>query len=396
MATSTRVFFAWELGSGFGHLAPIRALAKELKDRGCTLTFAARTLGDSLRLLSPYGRLYQAPVRLKDGRNPVRTQVSFASLLHNTGLDDPEEYAGRIAAWRHLMQDSKAQLVFADHSPAAMVAARTLDLPICHTGTGFTVPPVLTPFPSFQPTMKIEDKVLLHNEAEVLKELNMSLERLKLKPFGSVQEIFKGQLPGIFSYPELDHYEVKRPEPFLGLPNIAEGAPPPWPQGGSGPRIFAYLRPMKNLKPILEGLKACKAQVVLRVTDLAPKKIAAFVRPGMTITERQIDFRKAAAECDAFFNYSPHNTVAEFLLAGKPGVLVPDLHERILTGRRATALGACLAPQSDNSADVAAALNRIVEDLAPRKAAVAFAARWHKLDRSTIIPRLAQAALKLV
>ncbi len=392
----TRVFFAWELGAGFGHLAPIRALAKALKERGCELTFAVRELGGAQRLLAPLGRLHQAPVRLKQGRNPVRTQVSYASLLHNTGLDDPEEYAGRIAAWRHLMQDTKAQLVFADHSPTALIAAQTLGLPVCNTGIGFAVPPVHTPFPSFQPELKIDRSVLLKNEAEVLKELNQSLSLLGLSAFTALQDMFRNQLAGVYSYPELDPYDCGRAEPYLGLPNIAEGAPPPWPQGGSGPKIFAYLRPMKNLKPILEGLKACKAQVVLRVSDLAPKKIAAFVRPGMTITERPIDFCKAAAECDAFLNYSASSTLAEFLLAGKPGVLVPDLHERILNCRRATALGACLAPQSDNSAEVAAALNRVVEDPAPRKAAVAFAARWHKLDRAAIIPRLAQAALKLV
>ena len=79
-----------------------------------------------------------------------------------------------------------------------------------------------------------------------------------------------------------------------------------------------------------------------------------------------------------------------------PGVLGPDLHERIPVSPRASALGACLLPQSDNSADVAAALNRIVEDSGPRKAAQAFAQRWSKVDRSSIIPRLAQAALKLV
>ena len=127
-------------------------MAKGLKDRGCELTFAARTLGDSLRMLSEFGRLYQAPVRLKEGRNPVRTQVSYASLLHNTGLDDPEEYAGRIASWRHLMQDSKAHPVFADHSQAARIAAGPPNLPVSLAGPRFTVPPV-RPLAYFRPVI---------------------------------------------------------------------------------------------------------------------------------------------------------------------------------------------------------------------------------------------------
>lgn len=392
----TRVFFAWELGAGYGHLIPLQAQARELKKRGAELTFAVRELGGAQRTLSELGRLYQAPVRLTQGRNPVKTSVNFASLLHNTGMDDVEEYTGRIAAWRNLMQDARAQLVFADFSPAAIVAARTLGLPVCHSGTGFTVPPLLTPFPSFQPQMNVPEEILLRNENEVLKELNAALARLQLKPFERLQQIFEDMIPGVFTYPELDHYTVARPEPFLGLPDISGGAPPPWPQG-EGPKILAYLRPMQGgLVPILEALKACKARVLLRVSGIVPKKIAQFVRPGMTITERQIDFAQAARDCDAFLTYAPHNTVLEFLLAGKPGVLVPDLHERILTARRAVQMGACLAPKRDDKVQVTAALDRVITDPALRQAAEAFAAKWKHLDRSQVIPKLVDEALKRV
>lgn len=52
---------------------------------------------------------------------------------------------------------------------------------------------------------------------------------------------------------QTDHYGVDRPEVALGLPDFSHGAAPAWPAGG-GPRIFAYLRPVPQLKQVLEGL----------------------------------------------------------------------------------------------------------------------------------------------
>ena len=85
-----RVLIAWELGGGFGHVARLRPFAEQLKADGHACAFAMRNLGVAEQLLDPsLGPLYQAPVRLGDPINPVRTQVSYASLLHNIGFSNP-------------------------------------------------------------------------------------------------------------------------------------------------------------------------------------------------------------------------------------------------------------------------------------------------------------------
>jgi len=382
-----KALLAWELGGNYGHLVALRALARELKRQGHACTFAVRGLGSAQAFLDPQlGPLVQAPVRLTPGSNRVRTQLSYASLLHNIGFNDPVELAGRIQAWRTLYRALGTEFVFADHSPVALVAARTLGIPAACLGNGFTVPPRQSPFPSFRP-VGAPQQVLLKNEATVLKELNHALALLKLKPFALLQDIFRGATPALLTYAPLDHYEVSRAEKFRGLPDYSYGALPRWPEG-KGPKIFAYLRPSAALPTLLRALKRCKARVLVRLADDPAGVPADAVRPGLSVVTGPVNFRAAAEGCDAYVNYGAHSTVAEFLLAGKPGILVPDLHERVMTARRAAGMGAALSVRATGVAPIRRAVEQALDDPAPRKAAQAFAVRHEQQDRRQILPQL--------
>ena len=390
-----KVLLAWELGGNYGHLVALRALARELKRQGHACTFAVRDLGSAQGFLDPaLGPLVQAPVRLTRGRNRVRRQLSYASLLHNIGFNHPVELAGRIQAWRTLYRALGTEFVFADHSPVALIAARTLGIPAACIGNGFTVPPRTSPFPSFVSSRakrgissaNVPDSVLLRNEATVLAELNHALALLKLKPFALLQDIFRGASPALLTYAPLDHYDVPRSEPFRGLPDYSYGAPPNWPSG-RGPKIFAYLAPSPSLPVVLEALKQSEARVLVRLLGDAPEAADA-LRPGLAVTTRPVNFRQAAESCDAFVNYGAHSTVAEFLLAGKPGILVPDLHERVLTARKAVGMGAALSVRTTGVVPIRHALDRVIDDPDPRERARTFALTSARQDRSEILPRL--------
>jgi UDP:flavonoid glycosyltransferase YjiC (YdhE family) len=385
-----RVLLAWELGTGFGHLVGLRALARELTSRGHECAFAARQLGSAHEFLEPeLGPCFQSPVRLGPSHRPVKTQVSYSSLLHNIGFDSPVELAGRIDAWRNLIKALRADYVYADHSPLPLLAAKTLGVKACYTGSGFTVPPLLTPFPSFRPRMNVPAKVLEHNDAEVLKEMNRALARLKLEPLAALQDIFRGAHPALLSYAPLDHYEVKRPEPFLGLPDFSHGAAPKWPDG-SGPKIFAYLRPHPGLTSMMDALHKSPARVLVRLSGVAPEGIKRYLRPGLAVVNGAVNFRLAAESCDAFVNYGAHSTVCEFLLAGKPGVLMPDLHERVLTTRRAVQLGACVAVRGKEVQGFLDAIEKALKVDSLVDAAQAFANANRGIDRAKIVPQVVE------
>jgi UDP:flavonoid glycosyltransferase YjiC (YdhE family) len=397
-----KVLLAWELGGNYGHLVALRALARELKRQGHASTFAVRDLGAAQGFLDPaLGPLVQAPVRLTRGPNRVRRQLSYASLLHNIGFNHPVELAGRIHGWRTLFRALGTEFLFADHSPVALIAARTLGIPAACIGNGFTVPPVQSPFPSFvssraergiSSTLAVPERVLLANEATVLRELNHALALLKLPPFSLLQDIFRGASPALLTYAPLDHYDVPRTETYRGLPDYSYGAAPQWPSG-RGPRIFAYLTPNASLPVVLKALKQSKARVLVRMPGALPEVAASALRAGLSVAAEPVHFRQAAESCDAFVNYGAHSTVAEFLLAGKPGILVPDLHERALTARRAAAMGAALSVRATSVAPLKRALDRVIDDPAPRKTATAFAAGYGRQDRAKILTGLVNEVL---
>jgi UDP:flavonoid glycosyltransferase YjiC (YdhE family) len=187
----------------------------------------------------------------------------------------------------------------------------------------------------------------------------------------------------MLSYPELDHYEQPRQDPYLGLPDLAYGAAPAWPQG-TGPRIAAYLRSHAQLEPLLKALAACPARVLLRIGEIEPQRLRPWLRPGFEIAGASVNLRLAAQQCDAYLTYGAHGTVAEMLLAGKPGVLWPDTVERWLVARRAEQLGAVVAAPRSGPFDAAAALDRVLRDASLRQAAEGFAARYGGQDRAAI------------
>lgn len=391
-----RILLVWELGGNLGHIAPLRAIALELRKRGHQCIFAARDLDATEEYIEPeLGPVFQAPIRLNAIRNPLRVQVNYASLLHSTGFDNALSLAARLRAWRELMQTQRCDLVLADHAPTAVIAAASLNIPTMQLGTGFTVPPLTTPFKIFRPDTKVSTDILLHNEKAVLDTLGAACVRLGITAPASLQQAFAHGARAILSYPELDHYHVSRDDTFYGVPNTSQGMAPVW-SAGTEPRFFAYLRPSKVLNPVLAALNRMPARVLVRVGGVAASKLKSHERPGMQIVDQSVDMTVAARDCDAYINYASHGTTAEMLLAGKPGLLLSDNIERNLVAIRVQQLGAGLSPPAKGDFNLSQALRQLVDDHTMRNAAEAFATRYRSHHRTEILPKIAEHALGLI
>jgi hypothetical protein len=169
-----RILLTWELGGGFGHLMNLRPLAIELAARGHQVFLAA---GDLSRVAgvfaagsgqcsvvggqlapgsaegseapsprpSPTGRgsergITVLPAPWKTTRTKtVETIVTYADLLLNIGFGDGEAFTVHLQAWRNLYELVQPDLLVCDHSPTALLAARTL------TAARGTLTPALSP-----------------------------------------------------------------------------------------------------------------------------------------------------------------------------------------------------------------------------------------------------------
>ena len=382
-----RFLLAWELGGGFGHVVPLRALASELRDRGHDCAFAMRHLEPAAAILRDIpGTLLQAPVSIQANDPPPFEHVSYASILFGCGFHRSTALTARVLAWRQLIQLSGCQAVIAHHAPTALLAAHSLPIPAAIIGSGFVVPPPENPFPGFQPETPEQDARIAAIDGTVLHIVNESLTRIGSAQLTQLSQLISRCHGGLFTYPGLDHYAGGHPQPYLGLPDFARGARTHWGERRE-PRLFAYLRPFPGLGRLLQALYQLPIQVLVRIADVEATAFAPLRRDGFVIVDRDIDLCAVAADCDAYINYGAHGTVAEMLLAGKPGLLIPTTLERSLVSRRTAQLGAALVAPAAADTEYAAAIRQLFDDSSLRHAAETFAARHAGQVREQILPQ---------
>ena len=109
-----RIFVAWELGGGMGHVQRLLPVARELRARGHDLVLAVRDLSRAGPVLGREGfRLLQAPLpRIEAGRGLA---ANFAQILLRCGYGQPEALTGLVRAWRELLTLTAPDLVLLDY-----------------------------------------------------------------------------------------------------------------------------------------------------------------------------------------------------------------------------------------------------------------------------------------
>lgn len=124
--------------------------------RGHRVSFITKDLIGSRRLLGDLPvALFPAPLwrgKVK-GLPPV---VCYPDILLRTGFMDTDGMVALVEGWMALFRLLAPDLIVAEHSPRALVAARVARLPCVLVGTGFTVPRPAQPFPSITPWQKVE------------------------------------------------------------------------------------------------------------------------------------------------------------------------------------------------------------------------------------------------
>jgi len=387
-----KILLCWEMGAGYGHLASLRIAAKELVKRGHECLFAVADTHAARHILEPdLGRVFHAPQQSRPGHQ-LPMQFSHATILYNAGFNNPEELSRRIKHWSTMMLNHHVDAVVADYSPIALVAARALGLPRTVIGCGFDVPPLVEPFPAF-PVFgsTIPETTLIHNEEAVCTLLNGALVDLGFEPYEKLQHIYSGAKRALLTYAEMDHYEGRQGDEYLGLPDDDLVSEKPWPSKHAK-RVFAYLRPHAHLDEMLAALRDCDADVLLVADQIEAHYLTPYLRPGLFMATRLTNLRHRAQQCDAWLSYSPHGTSTEMLLAGKPGVVWPDTLERELVGRRLAQSGGVVV-MGDADTGVDYALSMALEEDSLREGADRFAQKYAAQDRSMIPARLADIIL---
>jgi UDP:flavonoid glycosyltransferase YjiC (YdhE family) len=386
----SNVFFAWELGANLGHMGSFLPLARLLRDRGHKVHWVLAKTHEAAGLLRPHGFSWmQAPT--SHDHAPGRTPENYASILLHFGYARPQTLLGMVEAWRSLMLLCDADVVVVDHAPTAILAARTLGLPVMNHGNGFTVPPPVHPTPQFRSWREADPAVLLANDQAALSSINWVLGELGCPPLARLADLFDMAEPALLTFPELDHYAHRGAARYWGIAPPATGVTPQWPSV-PGPKVFAYVRPTgKHHGAVLDALKQLDASVLVVAPGASSELRERLASPNLAFAAGGVNLRLAAQEASLGVLWSGGgNTALAFLLAGTPVVILPNQIEPFLQGLRVQQMGAGLVADLDTAQEaLPVLLARALIDSSLRDRAAEFALRYQGVSGEPQLQKMA-------
>ena len=371
MTRRLTILLTWELGGALGHLGRLRPLGQTLASAGHSVTLALRHSPHSAELPSC---LPVVPVPTSDGAQDRITQpVSIADVLHNDGASDAQQLAARVRAWRGLIELIEPDAVVMDYSPFALLALQGMRPARITLGTGFASPPAVFPLPDLRAWQNHYPDRILATEKALLDSLNRQLAQQREPALGCVGKLFERVDANLLTtFPELDHYPMRRTGEYLGTWSDLAGEAPDWP-AGAGPRVFAYLKPFRGLPKLLDQLAARAVPTLIYIAEPVP--VQRWDGSSLRFASRPVDMAAAAQCCDLAILHAGHGSTASMLLAGKPILQLPLHIEQYHNALATVRIDAGRMALIDKPADIDAALCALLERGAGREGATRFADR---------------------
>ena len=239
-------------------------LARGLCRHGHRVFAALKDLSQAEHVFAGLGLSYfQAPISTHPCANAIDPPRTFPHILHNQGFGELGGLRAMADAWRNIYDAVRPDLVIFDHSPMALLAARSCGAKRALVGTGFFCPLDEYPMPDLRPWLPSDPPRLAQDEDLVLAHANAVLASWGQEPLPAA---FPTVLPGgrAFSgtFPELDHYPGRKGVRYWGTwPNVGSKRPD-WP-GGQDQRVFAYVKPFRSLPFLLEQLSQLRFPTIV-------------------------------------------------------------------------------------------------------------------------------------
>jgi UDP:flavonoid glycosyltransferase YjiC (YdhE family) len=386
-----RILFASELGGNLGHIGQLLPLASELRERGHEVVFAVRDVTRADLLLRAHRfRCLQAPVWHARAQSGAAMPCSYSEILQYYGYRDAQGLLGLIAAWRELYSFVDPRVVLCEFAPTALLACRGLDVSRVQYGVGFSVPPRVSPMPSFRTWENISAERLDASDAAVLDTVNAALGRLAIQPLGSIADLLAAEADFLCTFRELDHYRERPDARYSGAIYTAdEGAKPVWPDNGTQ-RVFVYLRAGS---PMFERTARALADLGCNVLWIAPSVSESarkrYESARFVFSRVPVRLGEAAACADVAVLHGGHGTVAAMLLGGVPLMLYPEHAEQGIVTRNVTDTGAGIGVTADRLDETGKVLTALLLQPDYKAAAAAFAARYKGYDPVSSVRRIA-------
>ena len=374
------VFFAWELGEGLGHLTRMKPLMNYLAARGHSLTLAARDLANVHGVLGDLKpTVLQAPVCRKKLSEAEWRTASFGEMLRNVGYHDAVGLTTMIAAWTNLLTIRRPALVVADHSPTALLAARTLGCRTAVLASGFVHPPASRPIGVFKPDLDDLERGLLMASDDRLKDnVNQALGGRAIDEvadiYAAIDDVY------LYTVPEFDHFGAREHAEYCGpVEGTAGTTRPQWPRANA-PKVYAYLKFHSRLQELLDSFAQARMNLLMYCNDVPSDLIERYRSTSLRFSDRPLNLTAVAKQADLGIVNANHGTTFQLLKRVLPLVLVPLQVEQRLLCARLHETGAVATASMNQPQSVIAVANAMITDDRYRQAAAAFSDRISRTD----------------
>lgn len=391
-----RIAFALELGAALGHVKACSALAEALALRGHRIAFVMSPLHAPENITGGERfDIFRVPNDL--GPAPSTLPASYPEVLLPFGYRDASTLAPLADSWREPLEAWKPDILVADFAPTAMLAARALGIRRVNYGSGFTVPPRLSPLPSFRFDEAVPTERIARADAQASEAASGVLRAWGARPLGCFADLLECDEEFLCTFPELDSYGMRPASGYWGPRfQTSAGARMSWPARG-GKRVLVYMkRGYVHLDAVIDLLAGGTLRVALYVEGLDAERRARFEGPTRRASDSPMRLDSLLDECALVVSHGGELTTGT-LARGIPQLVFPLQYEQYINARRVEQLGAgrWLAPAAARE-DVASALVALLSEPAWTTAARAFASRYPSFSpleqRRRMVARIEQLA----
>lgn len=391
-----RIFYAWELGGGLGHYGCFLPVARVLEQRGCAVTWSLLDPAAAAALFKDrVSGAVRSPRMPGEVTGLPEPQLAYSEMLLRCGYLSADSLTPLLREWRELLTAAAPDLVVTDHAPTALLAARSLGLPVARLGNGFFCPPVVDPEPPLMPRMPPVPERSRESGALVLASINAALQAVGSAPLATLGQMHVSDEDFVTTYAELDHYPQRRTPLWGAVLGTEGGVAPVWP-AVPGPRVFVYIKAhQKHTLPLLRALVLQGYASLVYCPGLAPADRAALEGPALRFSDQPFDIAAVTGACDLVVCGAGHGTICAALLAGKPLLMVPEVLEQGINAHNAAGVGAGLVAEPGQEEQIGALLTRLSAEPGFAHAAHAFRARHGAVSQAQIVQGIAERCIQL-